>query len=94
MQNFVRKLKKFSLHRQHVEATHYSKARGGRICKPLEKLEIYWFNFEDIKTWIVVTSCTYIKPIQRDLDMEMKKQVCQMEFLFDDFLDTCIVKRV
>ena len=70
------------------------KARGGRICKPLEQLGIYWFNFQDIKTLIVGTSRIYIKPIQRYLDMEMKKQICQMEFLFDDFLDTCIVKRV
>ena len=46
------------------------KARTGRICKPLEKLEIKWFNFEDIEKWIIGTSCIYIKPIQRNLDLE------------------------
>ena len=36
----------------------------------MEKLEIKWFNFEDIEKWIIGTSCIYIKPIRRNLDLE------------------------
>lgn len=51
------------------------KGRGGGTCRPLEKLEVNWFNIEDIKKCIVGTACIYIRPIQRNLDLEMRKQV-------------------
>ena len=53
------------------------KSKGGGTSRALEKLPLNWYNIRDLRNCVQRTSCVYIRPIQRALDVAEKLPVSE-----------------